>query len=243
MVASVQEEARVRGVIAKYGLPDPQSTFDFDSLPKNADAAYVAQRNTFLLPSNAGDQPIIHEAAHAEHYAAAGIVGSQFPKDEDTAIGALILSEAFVGHRLASATGFLPFEYKRLEKYSKTLVEIAAQFRSDLDAQGPPAPFGQFVPGNIMTVSMFGFLLIFLPVVVAEVETNKSVVTADLTGNTAHPSVSGTGLVLLGAWQDVVGLVAQASSPNAVRAALIDVSNMKKIGARFMSGLRGHAVI
>jgi hypothetical protein len=243
MVADAQEEARVREVIKQYALPDPSGTFDFDSLPKNAIGAYVAQTDTFLLRRGAQAQTIIHEAAHAEHYAVAGIVGAKFPTDQDTAVGALILSEAFVGHRLAGVAGFLPFEYGRLQKYSKTLVEIAEQFRTELDAQGPPAPDGNFIPGRIMTVDMFGFLLINLPVVVAEIETKNAIVTAGLTATSSHSKVIGTGASLLKAWQDVIGLVANAASPSAVRAALVSAANMKSVGASFMAGLRDHGVV
>lgn len=130
----------------------------------------------------------------------------------DTAVGAIILSEAFVGHRLANLSDFAPFEYGRLVKYSRTLVEIAEQFVSKLDAQGPPASVGgTFVPGEVMTTAILGFLLIHLPIIVVESITQRPVVTAGLSATSKHRTVNGTGLALLRAVQDVLGLVAPAS--------------------------------
>jgi len=135
MAVNPNEEKRVRAVLAKYGLPSALGTYDFGSVPPGAAGAYVAQTDTFLLEIGAHEQTIIHEGAHAEHYAIAGIVGANFPTQPDTAIGALILSEAFVGYRLANVAGFKAYEYARLGKYQKTVVEIAAAFVSRSDAK------------------------------------------------------------------------------------------------------------
>jgi len=244
MPPNPQEEARVRTVLAQFGLPNTLGVFDFGSLPPDAEGAYVAQQDTFLLNVGACDQTIIHEGAHAEHYAAAGIVGPQFPTIPDTAVGAVILSEAFVGHRLANVNGFMVFEYNRLAKYSKTIVEVAEEFFSTPDAQGPPViGGGRFVPGRVMSTAILGFLLLHLPIVVAEVAWSKPVVTAGLSATSAHPTVQGTGAFFLRAVQDVLGLLAQAQSPPAVAAALTSVPNMTSVGATFMGSLRAAKVI
>jgi hypothetical protein len=230
-------------VLAKYGIANGLGTFDFGSVPPGADGAYAAQQDLFLLNLGAGDQTIIHEGAHAEHYAAAGIVGNNFPNDPDTAVGALILSEAFVGFRLAAVSGFMAFEYSRLAKFGLPVVGVAQQFFSKLDAQGPPAAFGgSFVSGQVMTISLFRFLLLYLPIVVAESVIQQPRLTAGLSATSTHPSVRGTGTLYLGAVQNVLGLLS-ASGPSAVRSALTSTSNMQSVGASLMGGFRNAGVI
>src|SRR5206468_1070961 len=95
MSANPQEETRVRGVLAAYGVRSDLGKFDFGQPPAGTDGAYFPQRDTFVLRVGAPDQTIIHEGAHAEHYHGAGIAGAAFPQNNASAIGALILSEAF----------------------------------------------------------------------------------------------------------------------------------------------------
>lgn len=242
MAVNPKEEERVRGVLATYGLPGALGTYDFGSVPPGAAGAYVAQTDTFLLNIGADDQTIIHEGAHAEHYAIAGIVGAQFPSHPDTAIGALILSEAYVGYRLASVNGFQAHEYARLGKYRKTVVEIAAAFVSPTDAQGPPlVGGGSFVPGKVMTTTLFKFLLLVLPIVVAEGGSGH--LSASLYSTASHPSVSGTGTIFLNTAQAVVALVVQSGSSSGIRSALTAVANMASIGTSFMNALRASKVV
>lgn len=245
MPPNPQEETRMRAVLAQYGLNSTLGRFDFGSVPANAGGAYFPHDDTFHLDVGACDQTIIHEGAHAEHYAAAGIVGANFSAGSvDTAVGAIILSEAFVGYRLANASGFAPFEYSRLAKYSRTLVQVAETFVSETDAQGPPVcDDGIFVPGRIMTTAILGFLLIHMPIVVAESITQRPVVSAGLTATSRHPTVNGSGLFLLRAVQDVLGFVAHAHCPAALAAALTSVPNMVSVGTTFMGSLRATGIM
>lgn len=228
MVANPDEEKRVRGILAAYGLPENLGTFDFGDPPPGAAGAYYPQRDSFVLPVGADEQTVIHEGAHAEHYHAAGIAGERFPADRDTAVGALIFSEAFVGYRLVEANGFIAFERSALAKFPGTAVEIAEQF-----VLVPGACGNAYIPGDITTTMIFRFLQRILPLVVAEVTTTRGAFTAGLTPTSVHPRVSGTGALLLFGIQYVLGLVTKQVSADGIRATLINVANMQTLGAEF----------
>ena len=226
MPADPQEEARVRPVLVAYGVRSDLGTFDFGPPPAGAAGAYFPQRDTFALPVGAHDQTIIHEGAHAEHYHGAGIVGPAFPQDRATAIGALILSEAFVGFRLTNANGFVPFERAALPNHAATAIEVAEAFILVPGARGP-----HFVQGNVTTTMLFMFLQRMLPLVVAETVAGQPIFTAGLSATSIHPQVMGTGTVLLFAVQEVMRLVGQGPCP----AALTSVANMRALGTAFLA--------
>jgi len=92
-----------------------------------------------------------------------------------------------------------------------------------------------------MTTTLFRFLLLVLPIVVAE--NGSGHLSASLYSTASHPSVSGTGRTFLNAAQEVVTLVVQGGSSSGIRSALTTVANMAAIGASFMSALRASKVV
>lgn len=198
MPADPVEEGRVRAVLATYGLRDDLGGFDFDTAPVGAEGAYFPQTDMFTLPIGAQDQTIIHEGAHAEHYHAAGIVGQAFPSDLDTIMGALILSEAFVGFRLASISGFIAHERTAMTYHANTAIEVAQGFFSVPGARGE-----RYVSGRADTTRLFMFLQRMIPLVVAEIITGQIAFTSSLSASSAHLTVMGTGEIILSVNQHI----------------------------------------
>jgi hypothetical protein len=241
MAANPHEEARVRAVIAGRGLPDPRCAIDFGTNPFGTMGVYRASIDTMQLPLNAPDQTLIHEASHAEHHHAAGLAGAQYPTDAETVVGLGVLSEAFVGFRLLPAAGFLAFEYGRVREFAfRTAIDFAAWFKNVAAAQG-----GGYVRNQIMTVEIFKVLLFLLPLIVAEAtDTRPRQLAAGLTATSRHPNVTGTGVVLLRAIQDVLRIVevAQQHSPPMVGTALSTRMTMTLVGDRLLADLEGHGI-
>jgi hypothetical protein len=240
MAGNPVEEARVRGLITGNGLPDPPCMIDFGTNPPGSEGVYRAPIDVVQLPLNAGVQTVIHESSHVEHHHAAGLFGATYPTDLETMVGLGVLSEAFVGFRLAPIAGFLAFEHARLPWYGHTALMLIMTRYQTVTAQGPT-----YVYADIMTLDLYKVLLFVLPLLIAEATSNgPKPFSSQLTSTSQHPFLPATSLVLVRAIQGALRIVelAQRVSPQMVGTALCTRMTMTLVGQRLLADLRANNI-
>ena len=93
-----------------------------------------------LLPDCDGFT-LLHEGAHAEHWGKVGMRGSSVTHSLDFLAGALLISEVYVGRRLAGESGYHNHEWtllKAIPGFPDRFVDLADMFDT-LQAFGPPS--------------------------------------------------------------------------------------------------------
>jgi len=98
--------------------------------------SFYPRTNEIHVPENSDDFSILHEGAHAEHWDKMRSAFDQSALDgEDFYFGMSLISEAYVGHQLASVDGYLDRErarFKRLDFKNKSgsIAEFFDQIRT-----------------------------------------------------------------------------------------------------------------
>jgi hypothetical protein len=132
-------EAEVRQTLAAHGLPsDMQLRVESD---QHFAGRYFFARDELHLQPNCDHFTLLHEGAHAEHWGKLGMRGSLGTPSLEFLAGALLVSEVYVGRRLASESGYHKHEWallKAIPGFPDRFVDLADMFDT-LQAFGPPS--------------------------------------------------------------------------------------------------------